>query len=194
MDFTNLITPVAPDISQGTAAVLSVIGVAAALASCFFGYRLMKFWIACTGFILGAAISHFCARIFIDTEWIIWVVTLVIGAIVAMVAFNLYLAGVFILCGGLTYLVVYQIFKPAQWWAILICVIAAFLVGTLAVTFVRPVTILSTAIQGGVSAMGSMLPFFKVENSMVIMGAGLVVAVVGIIFQFATTRHMAEDR
>ena len=81
-----------------------------------------------------------------------------------MVAFNLYLAGVFILCGGLTYLVVYQIFKPAQWWAILICVIAAFLVGTLAVTFVRPVTILSTAIQGGVSAMGSMLPFFKVEK------------------------------
>ena len=36
LDFTNLITPVALDISQGTAAVLSVIGVAAALASCFF--------------------------------------------------------------------------------------------------------------------------------------------------------------
>lgn len=105
-------------------------------------------------------------------------------------AYKVYLAGVFILCGALAYFAMSEIMLPDIWWKFVICLVIGFVIGLIAVKFVRPAVIVSSGIHGGISSVGAMLTALGMKDQTMALVAGLALAFVGILFQFANTRRL----
>ena len=176
--------------------VLLVVSVVLALLQCFFGYRLLKVWVAVIGFAIGFALGFTIAALLpVENIYIPVVVGIVVGILVALIAFQLYLAGIFLLCGVSSFLVVQALPLPVtrDWGAVLVVLgmIAFIVVGTLAVKFARPCIILVTAISGAVQAVDSLrTPVEQLsENAWVAWAAVAVLGILGIVVQFKTTKN-----
>ena len=176
----------------GSDMILSILYALIALAGCFFGYRLMKFWIGLVGFVLGAVIAYSCADLYMDKGWLLWLITIGVGIVFALIAYKLYMAGIFLLCGGLAFMLSRGLIQPDIWWKTVICVVIGIVVGSVAMMFVKPMIILSTGIHGGISAAGTLLAAFNVTSQMIILVVGIVVSVIGIVFQFSSTKNLSE--
>ena len=81
--------------------VAAVIALILALLQCFFGYKMLRFWVALIGFALGSAIgSGIIANIMENpSKVLIVLVGITAGAFLGILAFKLYVVGVFIYCG-----------------------------------------------------------------------------------------------
>ncbi len=176
--------------------VFSIIGIVLALLQCFLGFKLIKFWIGLIGFIAGFGIGTAIAANIPDAAAFLPVVIgLAAGIILALLAYKLYLVGVFIYCGLLAYGAVKLLpFPDSGGWKVLaaiLAVLAFILAGALAVKFSRPCIILITAVSGASTASGLMQ---KVSDSLAANPGRasvifLVLAVLGILIQFVTTRE-----
>lgn len=161
-----------------------------ALVNCFFGYRLLKFWVSLFGFVTGAGAGYFLAE-YLSRNMIIAVIAAIICGIVLMgLAYKVYLAGVFILCGALAYFAMSEILMPDIWWKFAACIVVGLIIGFIAVKFVRPAVIVSSGIHGGISSVGAMLTAVGLQDQTMAVVAGLALALVGILFQFANTRRL----
>lgn len=176
--------------------VLLIVSVALALLQCFFGYRLLKVWVAVVGFALGFAVGFTVSALLIGGDaYIPAAIGIVVGILAALIAFKLYLAGVFLLCGASSFLVVQSLpFPYTEAWGIVLVVlgmIAFIVVGILAVKFARPCIILVTAISGASQAVdGLRAPVEQLaENAWMGWAAVAVLAVLGIVVQFKTTKN-----
>ena len=178
----------------GFGQVMLVFSVALALLQCFFGYRLLKFWIAVIGFLVGFALGFGIAMYNIDGEaYLPAVIGLIAGIILALLAFKLYLVGVFLFCGAIAFSAVQTISLPeGQAWDVVLIIlgIVAFIVaGFLAVKFSRPCIIAITAISGAFNAVDALqtpVPALGADSLRIAAGVGL--AALGIVVQFLTTR------
>lgn len=171
----------AQSIAGGIAAILA----AFFLVEGFLGYKLFRVWIAITGFGVG-----FLIGVFVFEHQSFWVGgSIVIGLGCALIAFFFYKVGVFfqagIMVGGLVLVLTAgghmnsgSFFLPA---------LVGILAGVLAVFFIRPFVILTTAIPGGLVG-GALLPaVFGFANGTVMLLLGLVMAVACCVVQFKTT-------
>lgn len=171
------------------------LGVLLALANCFFGYRLQKLWIALGCFAVGATLGGGLGTLFFKENPMAWAAAaLVLGLVLAVLSFRLYLSGVFLLCFALGCIITLPFAKFYGGWGVLVCVAAGVVLGILGTKFVRPVLIVATALGGGVSAaraLGQMLasvwPNLAGAQAVPLV-AGLVLAVVGIMYQFKHTK------
>lgn len=156
------------------------------LLNCFFGYKLQKLWIALMAFAIGAFLAGYCMNVFLPGKTIpLLLVALVVGILFAAVGFKIYKAGVFLLCGGVTFFLCYFLL-PTGWQGLAIGAAAGLIVGILSVKFVKPVLILSTGIGSGFSAghlAGALLPALGGVWGYVIGG---LLAIAGVLFQFKT--------
>jgi hypothetical protein len=182
----------------GFGQVILVFTVAIALLQCFFGYRLLKAWVAIIGFLVGFVIGFGVAMYNIGGEaYLPAVIGIVAGILLALVAFKLYLVGVFIYCGAIAFSAVQTIpFPENQTWDIVLIVLGviAFLVaGILAVRFSRPCIIAVTAISGAFNAVDALkTPVAALgENEGLKILAGVALAALGIVIQFLTTKKSA---
>lgn len=170
--------------------VFLAITVIMALVNCFFGYRLLKFWVSLFGFVTGAGAGYFIADYFIHNSIITVIAAIICGVVLMGLAFKVYLAGVFILCGALAYFALNEIMSPDIWWKFVICIVLGLLIGLIAVKFVRPAVIVSSGIHGGISSVGAILTAAGLKDHTMAVVAGLVLALAGILFQFANTRRL----
>lgn len=170
-----------------------------AVLNCLWGYRLQKIWIACAGFAAGAWLGYVVSSSLTHTTWVLWLVTLCLGAALAALAFRAYLLGIFLLaCAGTAYagwLWLPGVWKNAPHWGLLaVCLAAGVVAGVLAVKFTRPALIVITGLSGGVTAIESavrLLESFKLlpvgtSAAWAVGVIGLVAAAGGIAFQFKT--------
>ena len=127
----------------------SVIALILALIGCFFGYM------GITGFIAGAIIGQIVASQILHVEGFASVLCIILcGAVIASLAFWIYRIGIFILCFALAFSAAGTLFPfegDVQFFA---NVITGLIVGVLAVKYMRPVIILTSAIVCGTSAAG----------------------------------------
>lgn len=172
--------------SEGIAAFLSGVGLVFALLNCFFGYKLRKIWITLVGILVGFLIG-FAVVMFLSTNLIAsLIIGVITGILLGIISFKLYLVGIFLLCGASAFFLVYSCI-PVDWLRILLGFIAGIAVGILAVKFVRPVTILSTGINGGFTAGQAIFSAFQI-TSWQYFPIGAILAVLGILVQFKTTK------
>ena len=162
------------------------------LLNCFFGYKLQKVWIAIVGFLIGFFIGFVCSvSLFKLNAGIGTLAGVLLGLVLAFVAFKIYKAGVFLLCGITIYGMLYQLIS-VQWLGIVLGILCGIGAGILALKFLRPAIIFSTAVGRGVSGAQQLLSLFKVTNLTIVLCAGLALAAAGMIVQFKTTSENPE--
>lgn len=180
----------------GFGQVMLIFSVALSLLQCFFGYRLLKLWVTVIGFLAGFALGFGISMYLIkDEAYLPAVIGLAAGVLLALLAFRLYLAGVFLFCGLIAFSAVQTISAPeGPGWDILMIVlgIVAFLAaGVLAVKFSRPCIIAVTAVSGAFNAVDALqTPVPALGDDGIRLLAGILVAALGIAVQFFTTKEM----
>ena len=186
------------EVMSGLAEALTVGSLILGILQCFFGFRLLRFWISVTGFVLGIYLGKTISSEFLSKpEYAPWLIGAVCGFLLCFLAYKIYLAGVFIFCGILAASVIGQIpFPEGQAWKVLLYVLMAagfVLAGVLAVKFSRPAVIFITAGAGAAAAVHALV-LMKTNISGSADLQKLVTAVMfaaGAAVQFLTTRRNA---
>jgi len=169
------------DLLQTVAAVICVI----ALIECFFGFRLFRIWIAICGFFLFGALGTAVAYALSDKAGIALFVGILTAIAGAFVAYRLYLAGVFLSCGLMGYILGYLL--TGIYWP---GIVLGLVFGVLGVLFVKPVVILSTAISGGLLAGFTLVIVFGGSSRAAALLLGLLLAAAGVYVQWVTNRKV----
>lgn len=164
-----------------------------ALLQCFLGYRLLKVWIAVMGFAVGFVIGFTAVTLLTQGNVQISVIAgIVVGILLALLAFKLYLFGVFLLCGASAFAAVQALSFASDWevMPVVLGVAAFVVVGILAVKLARSCIILVTAISGAVNVVHGLSTSVELlsDNELLLWAAVVVLAVLGAVVQFKTTK------
>lgn len=179
-------------LNQITASSFSIFGMiflGLALLNCFLGYRLKKLWISMIGFLLGIAIGAGITALFSENKTVILAAGLVVGILVALLSFRLYLIGVFFYAVLSAYPLIAGLIGKELWWEIALSVIAALLIGLLAVNFVRPVLIIVSAVGGGMQVSQIIMGWIAMENPWGLYGVAAGLALLGMLVQFRSSKE-----
>ena len=128
-----------------------ILGLLLEAVLCFAGYRLQRIGIALIGFLLGAGIGMSIAGDREGLAWLAIVLALAGGILFSVLAYRMYLAGIFLLTGILAFTIAQApllLLHLPGWANIAGGAVIGIVVGILAVKFTRPVLILTTALQG----------------------------------------------
>mgnify|MGYP003279892495 CR=1 FL=1 len=177
------------NLSGGLAWIAGAAGILSALISCFFGYRLLKVWTTLIGFIAGFCLGSYLSEQFVDSSWIPVAVGLVTAALFAALAFKAYMAGVFLVGGLWAFAVSVLLIQADTGWMFLLCGGIGLVTGIFAVWFVKPVIIVVSSLQGGVQLSALTLSMLHIDQSTVLIITGVVIGILGMIFQFLNNRR-----
>lgn len=162
--------------------------------NCFFGYKLLKVWMAVCAFMIGAAAGFLIAARFLTERNIVFGITAAAGIVGSVLAYQIYLVGVFFLGWMMSVAAVIAVVRSLpigdkeKLTVIAAGVLLGLIVGVLIVKFARPSIILLTGISGGISTATAAFSLLKPEQPvLVVTGAGIFLAIVGILVQFLTT-------
>ena len=162
--------------------------------NCFFGYKLLKVWMAVCGFIIGATGGFLIAARFLTERNIVFGITAAAGIVGSVLAYQIYLVGVFFLGWMMSVAAVIAFVRSLpigdkeKLVVIAAGVLLGLIVGVLIVKFARPSIILVTGISGGISTATAAFSLLKLEQPvLVVTVAGILLAIVGIMVQFLTT-------
>ena len=181
------------------APLLPVLGaVLLGLLECFSGYRLLRFWIAFSGFVTGLIAGYLVSSILLTQtegqEHIPVIIGLAAGLLCAFLAHRVYLAGVFLFCGLMAFSALSSYaFPEGRGWDIFgfAARVAAFLiVGYIGMKFARPAVILISAFAGSsssVRALPAFVPALQSDEELQLL-IFVLLAAAGIIVQTLTTR------
>ena len=172
-----------------------VFAVAFYLFECFMGYKAIKWLVAIVGFVVGFLVGFFVtAGMYTNDYYIPTVVGIFAGIALALIAFKLYLVGVFIFCGTVACRAVANLpLGDDQTQSILkavLCLAVFIVVGILAVKFAKFCIMAVTAITGSINAINLLrTPVVILDQNTVLRIAFIVlIAIMGIIIQKATNK------
>ena len=185
----NHVTEYLNQITASSFSIFGMIFLGLALLNCFLGYRLKKLWIGMIGFLLGIAIGAGITALFSENKTVILAAGLVVGILVALLSFRLYLIGVFFYAALSVYPLIAGLIGKELWWEIALSVIAAFLIGLLAVNFVRPVLIIASAVGGGMQVSQIIMGWIAMENPWGLYGVAAGLALLGMLVQFRSSKE-----
>ena len=171
------------------AALIATVAGAIGILFCFQGFKLVKIWFAILGALLGFVLVGNLGMAFIDYKAAI--PCGIIGAIVfAVLLFKLYKLGVFINNFTVFTLLSFLLMGDTSETTIAISCVLGLLVGLLAVWWVRPSIVISTAVMGGFMA-GCAIPLILSMPNLVlsfVLFVGL--SIWGGMYQW---KHTAKD-
>lgn len=188
--------PEAAKLAAQIVVAATVITLILSLLQCFFGYKMLRFWVALIGFVIGfAAGSGIIASIMeVPSRVLIVLVGITAGALLGILAFKLYVVGVFIYCGmmgaAVAALLPFKDNNDTLQTAQLVLMIIVFIVsGVLAVIFQRYVIIIISAVAGGMHAAGALSALVpELASEKMKAAAAVVLIILGIGIQMLTTR------
>lgn len=165
---------------------------------CFFGLKLIRIWSAMTGLAVGLAIGLWDAEIFGLETSTGWVLGIILGGLLALIAVRLYLAGVFLAAWCAGSILAAAFLHPADWIKALICVGIGLLIALVALRFAEITTILLTAALGGacaVSGIAALMPSAgrtaRIAMTVLLAAAGIAVQIV---MEYKKRKKMARDQ
>ena len=180
--------------------ILLLASLVLALMQCYFGYKLLKFWITLAGFVTGFGLGLWAGFRFLpEKEWYLYLIALGAGILLGFLAFKLYLAGVFLFCGLLLAGAVLMVLEKFALPDIvqIAAALAAFAVGgILGVKFEKPLIIVITAVSGAVSATRVLMRLVPLltENEGYALLAGMAIGGSGILLQFLMNKDEKRKR
>lgn len=164
-----------------------VIGLIIALIQCFFGYKIIRSWIAIIGFLLGAVAGYGIVYMVTDELTYSLIGGLVGGILLAVLAYKVYLFGVFAIAGLGTYYLCVSCLTIDSNYLQLVSIAIAILVAILAVKYMRPAIIIITAFTGAFAILEALPAFLSFDLTMTLPYSA-VLGLAGAAVQFATTK------
>ena len=158
-------------------------GLIVTLLNGLFGYRLRKLWISVWGALIGFGLGTLVSGWAAEESWIIWTAGIAVALLGALVAYRLYLAGIFLVCALAALSTVLLLWGWNIWWKIVAAVLAGILVGILGVKFVKPMVILSTSISAATAVSHMVLEWLKIPSPAASFLVSAVLAVLFAVFQ-----------
>ncbi|NCB28898.1 MAG: TMEM198/TM7SF3 family protein [Clostridia bacterium] len=183
--------------SYGAAAL--ALSMALALINCFYGYKLQKVWIGLICFCVGVVGGYIICANFLELTWMpSAAVGIALGGLLAFLSMHLFLVGIFLYVFGVSLWTCMLFLNDPIWIGMAIGTLAGLLAGFVAVRFTRPVTIVATALTGGLSAVQSLLLLLPAPKTpyplWLPLAIGSVLAVCGIVLQYRTERRLRRRR
>ena len=187
---------------QPILAIGTVISVAVAVCTLFWGYKLLKFWVSLAGFAVGFVLGAAVGIVLQGEMPVIIGVVLAAGVIFACLAFFFYKVGIFLFVGVMGYGLVTTLLNgwsetENAWWIMVLAVAAGILAEALAVKFIRMMVILSTSVNGGATLAFTICPMIGIDSYAVTLITAGVLVFMGLLWQFHTTysekRYTADD-
>lgn len=172
-------------IFDGAIKVLAVFTLIIGALECFAGFKIMKVMMSVWGFIIGATIG-IVIGVVSESAGLAISLGLVFGIVLAILAYKLYLAGIFILTSTLTFATIYLVSKSVP-----VGVIIGLVVGVAAMFFVRIVVICSTAVSGAGMILSSAYALMELNADSIMIILWIPIALAGILCQFMTTSKTA---
>lgn len=181
---------------QGTGAAWAITAIITGAVSCFLGYKLLKFWIVLGGLVAGGFAGYSITKMYSGNMLVQVIVAVLAAIILSMISYNLYLVGVFLLCSLLGLMLASFLLQPQSEVITLLCVAIGLAVGALAVRFVRPMVILSTSFQGGLTMAAGIVALAGLKDNAFLGGIALAIGVFGCFVQFliSARKKEKEDR
>lgn len=170
------------------------------LLNCFLGYKLLKTWVACCGFLLGFAAGYVGGHYFLDRTGLIWGAALVGGVVLGVLAYEVYLVGAFLLGWLLTISAFFSLGRFLEMGdkmeLLMLGAGATFgiLVGALIVRFARPGIILLTAISGAINIGTGLTGLMKWENPYYMLAIVSIAGVSGILIQLSSVKRSPHSK
>ncbi len=164
------------------------------LLNCVLGYRLLRFWVMLGGFVIGAFSAIFLGMSFgIESRKTLLFIGVGTGVVLAIVAFLIYKAGIFLLGAGLGALISTYILHPTTSAIFFLCLLLGVVVGILTLKFAKEILILATSLAGGILAGFSLAKLLGMREFPYGILISLVFVVLGILIQFLTNRVSDEE-
>lgn len=177
--------------SAGRPGWMIIIGIVIALLNCFFGYRLLKFWISFTGFLIGGTAGYLIVNQYVNNIAYAILAGFLLGLLLSFLAWRFYLAGVFVMVLLMIFSLFLRITPQERLYQILLLA-AGLLISVAgavaAVRLVRPAVILTSAVSGGFSAAADLMVYLERQEIYPVLIAGAALAAIGAVVQFLTTR------
>lgn len=174
-------------LASGIVALMCVPALIYGILECFFGYKIMKILFAIQGFFLGFLVgAGFAYLMGLNSVGPVVLSCLIFAILGAMLLYKFYLIGVFLSNASMVFLVGLLIGGTDESNLIAWAVIGV-IVGVLAVKFVRIWVIAVTGIVGGLSAGTALMGLLEVYKTGPALLAGIILAVLGILYQWKTT-------
>ena len=162
------------------------------LTNCILGYRLLRFWMMIFGFCIGAGIGFFLVyRIGTEEKAYYMGAMLGIGVVMAVLAFMIYRAGIFILGAGLGLSLSIYLIHPTSSFSFFLCILIGVGIGVLAMRYDREVIIVGTSFLGGVTAGLSLAKLLSMDQIPYGILFGAAFAILGMLIQFAINKPKA---
>lgn len=173
---------------------LLLVVLVAGLLNCFLGYKLLRLWVTVVGLIVGGVGGIYVGyRIFHLDMILIAILAGVAALVLAAAAFYIYKGGIFLLCAAIGLAISIYLIHPRSSLAFFICLMAAVGVGVLGVIFVKPIVIVTTSVQGGLTAGMALVHLMYLEQTAYEGMLGIGITVLGLLFQILTNLPRGRD-
>ncbi|MCF0134722.1 MAG: DUF4203 domain-containing protein [Blautia sp.] len=164
---------------------LSILMAVFGLINVLLGYRLLRFWMMLSGFLIGAAGGYFLSGFLSLSEDFYKLICIVIcGAVLAIFVFAVYKAGIFIIGAGLGLILTLYLIKPRSSAVFFLCILISIALGVLTLYFSKPVLIVGTSVLGGAAAGCSATRIMEIDMIPFAVMIAAVLAIIGILVQF----------
>lgn len=164
------------------------------LLNCVLGYRLLRFWVMLFGFIAGAMGGYLIIKKLQVQEKIYYLGAMIgLGIIVAVIAFLIYKAGIFLLAAILGVTASIFFLRPTSSAVFFFCLLIGAVLGFLSVKFSREVIISATSLMGGAIAGLSLGKIGSIPEIPYGLGMAAGFAVLGMLVQFVTNKPEEDE-
>ena len=174
---------------QGSGSTWAIVTILVGAVICFLGYKLVKVWITLGGALIGFLGGYYITSMYSKNTLVAAVVAILAAIIMGMIAYNVYLIGVFLLCGIIGLCLSSMLIQPNSSMMFFICVIIGVAAGALGMKFVKPMVILSTSFQGGLAMATGIVALTKLNNDVFHAGIGIAIGLFGCLLQFLVAGH-----
>lgn len=184
---------------KGMEQTIVVIAMIPSLLQCFFGYKMLKFWIAfngfCVGGIIGALIGMAVGGENGGAGMAAVILALILGILGAWLAFKLYMLGVFLQCFVMGFLfgAILGYFAGSTSAMVPVGIICALVAAIAGVILTKPIIIISTGLTGGLSVGVCLAVLFDAKSPAVGIVLGLILAALGIFVQFKMNEQESKQ-
>ena len=164
------------------------------LLNCIFGYRLLRFWMMLGGFFVGTMLGLFGAHTMGVTDKMIYLGAMLgVGILLAVIAFFIYKAGIFLVGAGIGWVMSIYILHPTTSAVFFACILIGIALGSLGVKYSREVLVVATSLIGGLMAGTAMAHLGSLPEIPYGIGMSAGFALIGILIQFAINKPERGD-
>ena len=173
-----------------------IIGIVISIVLCFFGYRLKRIAFAIVWFVIGLDLGNFLLPYVtpymqgIDPFFIN-----ILPLLMSLIGISVERVCIFLIGIGLTLITYFNFVDSGvlelSWLTFGIAIIVGCVVGTVAISIMRPAIILLTSYAGGTQLASSIISLIPaISNPTTSLIITIIMVVVGAFYQFRSTKHL----